>query len=166
MWTKKWLICLPKSKVSFKVPTQLWTAFWYFGLDYPTSGLTVTGLLRFYCTTKSITIFRCYYDRDCDVHDFAAHFLQFLAYDDDLDHLKLYSLCKNGYGLDVVFLGLNSAFFFFWKLLILELLLGISETIMYSAFAFLLKICLSPRSASAADVCREHWRILTENSFS
>jgi hypothetical protein len=34
----------PKSHVSFKVGNQL-----YFDPDYPTSGLTVTGLARVYC---------------------------------------------------------------------------------------------------------------------
>jgi hypothetical protein len=37
VWTDKWLICLPKFNVSFKLCTQLWTA--YFDPDYPTAGL-------------------------------------------------------------------------------------------------------------------------------
>jgi hypothetical protein len=43
-WTDKWLICLPKYPVSFKVYTQLWTAFFIFR-----SGLTATGLAKVCC---------------------------------------------------------------------------------------------------------------------
>jgi hypothetical protein len=142
-WTKKWLICLPKSSVSFKVSTQLWTAFSYFNLDYPTAGLTVTGLAR-----VSMTVIVTF-----------GPFATIYGIWWWSRSLKLYSLCKRVYGLDVMFLikiyhGLNSALLF-WKLLILDLLLGISETIVYSAPCFLLKVCSSPKCASAADVCRD-----------
>jgi hypothetical protein len=43
-WTDKWLICLPKCHVSFKVRTQLWTALFIFW-----SRLNVTALVRVCC---------------------------------------------------------------------------------------------------------------------
>jgi hypothetical protein len=43
-WTGKWLICILKFYVNFKLRTQLWTEFFIFR-----SGLTVTGLMRMYC---------------------------------------------------------------------------------------------------------------------
>jgi hypothetical protein len=44
--TDKWLNCLPKRNVSFKVCTQLWTAFFIFMFR---SRLTVYGWARVYC---------------------------------------------------------------------------------------------------------------------
>jgi hypothetical protein len=49
VWTDKWLICLSKCHVSFLKYVNSIFHIWYFDPDYPTSGLTVTGLASVYC---------------------------------------------------------------------------------------------------------------------